>query len=439
MKKFTHLVFCAIQAIGKREQGGVRGENFMAKILLALSAIMVSLGAFSEEQFIIKHRGKTPFSRMVDTKMDIRRSGNFADSFPDDEHGGLQWNLQAFSHDNLGTSNASTAWAHFGTGGQDARGNDIVVAVIDIGFDLSHEDLVENLFINHGEIPNNGKDDDGNGYVDDVTGWSTRDMPIDPSSHGAIVAGIIGARGNNGVGVVGVNWKVKILPIQVQMGIPYEMQTSEVAKAYTYVMNMKRRWLLSNGKEGANIVVTNSSFGINGKKCFGGDSSIWNDLYDEMGELGILAAVATANEPFDVDEYGDVPSNCSSDYIISVTSIKQNGEMEETAGWGVQSVDLAAPGVNILSTVSFDDSYAWYEFHTGTSMATPHVAGAIAYLYSVASKSFIESYYSHPGVAALKIKRALLESAGLLEALEGKVATGGVLDIYEAALVVAQL
>ena len=364
---------------------------------------------------------------------------NFAE-FPNDEHVENLWNMENAHRFNMGTTNAAAAWSHFGTGGRDAYGQDIVVAVIDFGFDLSHEDLVDNYFVNEDEIPDNGIDDDGNGYVDDHTGWSTTRRPITPLFHGTHVAGIIGAKGGNGIGVVGINWDVKILPIQISVNRPTGFDfgvtlTSEVMAAYTYVMAMKRRWLETNGMEGANIVITNSSFGISRENCNNENFAAWNDLYEEMGALGILSAVATDNWNYDVDVQGDIPSGCSSDYIISVTNVKRDGQHNRGAAWGINSVDLAAPGTDIYSTVT--DS--WYGFQTGTSMSTPHVAGAIAYLYSVAGEGVASLYYAEPSAAALLMKKVLLTNTYYLPHFEDKVGTAGVLDIYLAAYAISEL
>ena len=353
-----------------------------------------------------------------------------------DEHMETLHNFHDISPQNPGTANVLAAWSEWGTGsGRNALDQEIVVAVIDAGIELNHEDLADNIFVNPAEIPGNGLDDDNNGHIDDVSGWNISNNSAivfsDYYGHGTHVAGIIGARGGNGIGVAGVNWKVKILPVQIG---GEGTLTSKVVKAYNYIIAMKRRWLLSGGWEGANIVVTNSSFGLDRADCNSGEYPIWNKLYNEMGRLGILSVVATANNPYDVDEVGDVPSTCSSDAIVAVTTLGRDGKIPQghaygAAAWGKKSIDMGAPGVNIYSTVT--DS--WYSFLSGTSMATPHITGAIAYMHSVATQSFALTALKHPEFAAQMLKKILLDSAAPVDSMENAVTSGGALDLAVAA------
>ena len=157
---------------------------------------------------------------------------------------------------------------------------------------------------------------------------------------------------------------------------------------------------------------------------------MWNELYDEMGRLGIISVVATANADHDVDVVGDIPSTCPSDFIITVTNITKSGHLHHSTATGAKSVDLAAPGTHIYSTIS--DS--WYTYMSGTSMATPHVTGSVAYLYGVASKNFIQDYHARPGAMAKVVKDVLLRSTTPIAALEQITATGGALNLYRAAV-----
>ncbi len=345
------------------------------------------------------------------------------------------WGLGERSMVNPVGTNAQKAWDEFGVGGEDALGNEIVVVVVDSGFDINHEDLAENIFVNKGEIPNNGIDDDGNGYIDDVSGWNISEDTnvITPSSHGTHVAGTIGAVGDNNLGAVGVNWKIKILPLQLKTR---GMRTSDVLKAYNYVIKMKQLYIRTNGRLGANIVVTNSSFGYDGVDCNSASFAAWNRVYDRLGANGILSAVATSNNPWNVDLMGDVPSACSSDYVISVTNTAAFGFI--MGAWGTENVDLAAPGTNIFSTVSYDQ----YDEKIGTSMATPHVAGAVAYLHSAASRRFAYKYKNNPGDAALDLKEILLNGTHQIErfsTIEREIKTNGTLDIYASAKMINEI
>ncbi len=322
---------------------------------------------------------------------------------------------------------APEAW-DITTGGITALGDDIVVAVVDGGVQTNHVDLVENIWVNENEIPGNGIDDDNNGYVDDINGWDaySNDGSIPSDSHGTHVAGTIGAVGNNGNDVVGVNWNVKIMSVAGSSG-----QTSVISTAYGYVLDQKTLWLESNGAFGANVVATNSSFGVDYADCNSGSYPVWNDLYDAMGAVGILSATATINSNQNVDSVGDVPTGCSSDYMISVTNTTNTDVKYNSAGYGTETIDLGAPGTNICSTVPTNSVSCSY---TGTSMATPHVAGAIGFMHAAASYSLAELCISDPGSCALAIKQAILNNVDQLSSLQGNTVSGGRLNLYQSAL-----
>lgn len=343
---------------------------------------------------------------------------------PNDPEIGKLWSL--FEQDNNADIDTVKAWSAYGTGGSDAQGGEPVVAVVDGGVDLTHDDLKDNVWVNSGEIAGNGKDDDGNGYVDDINGWNAYmdNGNVDSDRHGTHVAGIVGARGDNGKGIVGVNWKTKIMGISL-----FDFSTSEVLRAYNYVLKQKQLWLETNGAKGANVVATNSSFGVDRADCSSGEYPAWNDIYNKMGEAGILSAAATINAGVDVDQIGDVPTGCSSPYLVTVTNTTIENKKSDFAGYGATSIDIGAPGTDIYSTLP-DNSYGNM---TGTSMATPHVAGMIAYLHSVASSSFVSDHKSNPGQAALELKRIIMENVDALPTLKGKTVTGGRINVFNSA------
>ena len=322
--------------------------------------------------------------------------------------------------------NAESAW-DVTTGGVTANGDTIVVAVLDDGTDLDHEDLTANLWRNLGEIPGNGVDDDGNGYVDDVFGYDTASNDGDPNAgtsdnHGTPVAGIVGARGNNGMGVSGVNWNVRIMSIRNN----FLTSESEVLSAYLYALEARQEYDASNGARGAYVVATNASWGSD--FAFAEDSPVWCGLYDDLGAAGILSAGATINANVDVDEDGDLPTNCPSDYLIGVTNLNNRNQKVTGAGFGSVSIDLGAFGEDVFTT----DNGNAYGYFGGTSAATPMVAGAIALLYAAPCAAFGELLASDPTAAALLVRETLLENTTANESLAGITVTGGRLDIGKA-------
>jgi subtilisin family serine protease len=205
--------------------------------------------------------------------------------------------------------------------------------------------------------------------------------------------------------------------------------TSIVLKAYAYVLKQKQLWLASGGKLGANVVATNSSFGVDYADCKSGSYPAWNDIYNEMGKVEILSAIATANNHVDVDVKGDVPTGCDSEYIISVTNTDNTGTLNESAGYGARMIDIAAPGTDIFSTLPKN---RWGAL-TGTSMSTPHVAGAVAYLHSAANKVFNDSYLKDPSAGTLALKEIMLKTVTAMPALHDITVSGGILNLNSAA------
>jgi hypothetical protein len=346
------------------------------------------------------------------------------ENFPDDPFFENQW---GFYNDGSGGGvegadiDAVRAWDHT-TGGLTVLGDTIVVAVIDGGAYLQHEDL--NFFKNHHEIPDNNIDDDNNGYVDDYDGWNAYNNSgsVPTSSHGTHVAGTVGAIGNNDMGVTGVNWNVKVMPIAGSSSIE-----STVVNAYSYVYEMRARYNETQGDSGAFIVATNASFGVD----YGNPDNypIWGAMYDSLGAIGVLNAGATANRSVNVDEQGDIPTAFESPWLITVTNTTNRDEKYSSAGYGLESIDLGAPGTSVYSTRPAPTNYG---YGTGTSTATPHVAGAVGLLFAAADTAFMEAYFANPAEYALLIKEYILNGTDPLEDLDGITVTGGRLNIYTA-------
>jgi len=289
---------------------------------------------------------------------------------------------------------APEAWA-LQTGSKD-----VLVGVIDTGVDRDHEDLRENMWVNPNEIAGNGIDDDQNGYVDDIHGWdfyNNDNNPDDDNSHGTHCAGTIGAVGNNGKGVVGVNWNVSMVGLKF-LGGSGGGYLSDAVKAISYATKI-------------GVDLTSNSWGG------GGFSSSMKNAIDEASNAGIGFVAAAGNHAGDNDAYPSYPASYESANVISVGAHNHFGKSAYFSCYGKNSVDLFAPGVNILSTTP-GNSYASY---SGTSMATPHVAGAYALLLA-----------ANPQWQSAQVKNALMESTDPEDTLTEKCVTGGSLNILKA-------
>ncbi len=312
------------------------------------------------------------------------------------------------------------------TGGTTVDGKRICVAVIESGIEIDHPDLADNLWTNRGEVPGDGIDNDGNGYVDDFYGLNVRtgddQHPVD--FHGVGVSGIIGAVGDNGEGVSGVNWDVELMMLT-------RARTSiDIVEAYQYILEQRQLYDSTDGAEGAYVVATNFSAGIS--DVFGTDFPIWCGMYDLLGDAGILSIGATTNDEDNVDETGDMPSTCDSEYLIIVSNSDELDRPDPTgSGFGIENVDMVAPGLNILTTTR-DAGYQ--EAFSGTSAAAPHVAGAVALLHSIPCEELIDDVNADPAAGALRIKAAMYDGVLQLDDFTDRVATGGRLDVHAAFL-----
>ena len=281
----------------------------------------------------------------------------------------------------------------------------VVVAIIDTGIRYTHEDLAANMWKNAGEIAGNGMDDDGNGYVDDVYGWDffyNDSDPWDENSHGTHVAGTVGAVGNNAVGVAGVNWNVRLMAIKIYNNTGFGSTSAMLVNAYNYVRMMKTR--------GVNIRVTSNSYGGCDEAC--GYDQATKDAIDRLGESDVLNVFAAGNDGRNVETTPFYPASYTSPQILSVAASDQNDNRGSFSNFGATSVDVAAPGVNILSTVNASNSA--YATFTGTSMAAPHVSGAAALLAA-----------ANPSLSAASLKATLMNSVDVLSQWNGVVKTGG--------------
>lgn len=313
---------------------------------------------------------------------------------------GTLWGMQG----NFG-SNASGAWnaGHTGSGA-------VYVGIIDEGYMYTHEDLSSNAGVNPGEIAGNGKDDDGNGYVDDVYGWDfdgNNNTVFDGTGddHGTHVAGTIGGVGGNGKGVAGVCWTVKLLSAKF-LG-RNGGTTANAIKAVDYFTALKSK--------GLNLVVTNNSWGG------GGFSQALKDAIARAGAAGVLFIAAAGNDGYNLENTASYPASYKLDNMIVVSAIDKNGALASWSNYGSTTSDLGAPGVAITSTVPASSKgkiVSGYASYSGTSMATPHVTGAAA-LYAA----------SHPGATSSQIKTAIISNVTPTNSLSGKTKTGGRLNV----------
>ena len=280
----------------------------------------------------------------------------------------------------------------------------IVVGVIDTGVDYTHPDLADNMWVNPGEIPGNNSDDDGNGYIDDIYGWDFYNNdadPFDDAGHGSHTSGTIGAVGNNGVGVVGVNWDVQIMALKF-LSAGGSGSTDDAVAAVDYATKMRVN-------HGVNIVLTSNSWGG------GGFSQALEDAIAASGAANMLFIASAGNGNTDADANPSYPAAYDVDSIISVAATDDDDARASFSNWGLTTVDLAAPGVSILSTTPANT----YSSYSGTSMAAPHVAGAAALAWSIA-----------PSASASDIKAAILDGADLVPSMAGITVTGGRLNAY---------
>ncbi len=306
------------------------------------------------------------------------------DTIPDDTNYSNLWGLEKI--------NAPILW-DITTGSRD-----VIIAVVDSGIDTLHPDLINNIWVNTGEIAGNGIDDDGNGYIDDINGWNFLDNSgdvTDGNGHGTHVAGIIAATGNNNLGITGMMWNAQIMALKFldEKGYGY---VEDAVSAIIYASNM-----------GASII-SNSWGGISYSQA----------LKNAIDASPALVVCAAGNEYSGVsnDIYPTYPSSLTSSNIISVAATDANDYIAYFSNFGENSVDVAAPGKSIYST--FPGSYGYL---SGTSMATPYVSGLAGLIKSL-----------RPDLSSIQIKNTILNNVDFLSSLTGKVLTSGRINAYKA-------
>jgi subtilisin family serine protease len=314
-------------------------------------------------------------------------------SHPDDPMFGEQWALNNSGQDG-GTARADLDALEAWLTTQGSK--DVVVAVLDTGVDFTHEDLRENMWFRPASIA--PYKDDEIGEFNDLNGFNGTDQildPMDDNGHGTHCAGIIGAEGDNGIGISGINWKVKIMPLKF-LGRNGSGSASDAIEAINYAIDRKQH--------GVNVRVISASWGSRSK------SKALEDAIRAAADAGILFVAAAGNDGGNNDHFPHYPSNYNLPNVISVAALDRTDHLASFSNFGARTVHIAAPGKDILSTWLKDD----YREASGTSMATPYVSGIAALIIA-----------GEPRITMEKVRERLLNTADKLDSLNGRVATGG--------------
>ncbi len=292
--------------------------------------------------------------------------------------------------------------------------NQTVVAIIDTGIDLTHPDLVQNLWVNAGEVAGDGIDNDGNGFVDDINGFDFGEQdgsPQDVEGHGTAVAGVVGARGNNGIGVTGVNWSVSLMGLKIA-DAQGNLSTAAIVGAHDYATLMRQR--------GVNVVVSNNSYGAFAPEFYEelDTSQAEQAAISRWIASGGIFVAAAGNSGTDNDsEFTNFPASYNIPGVISVAASDNQDGIAGFSAFGAETVDLAAPGVSVYTTFVGGT----YGYINGTSFSSPTVAGAVALLKTV-----------KPNASAVEIREALINSVDQLPAFQLRTRSGGRLNLARA-------
>ena len=395
----------AAQERARKRAGAVRAERVVLARADRAAVELVRLPAGTGREAAVRELESDPAVAYAEPNWIYTHQATADDPYFTD---GSLWGMygDASSPVNQYGSQAAEAWARGATGSKS-----VYVGVIDEGIQVDHPDLDGNVWTNPFD-PVDGRDNDGNGYVDDKHGWdfAGKDNTVydggtrgSLDDHGTHVAGTIAAE-SNGTGVVGVNWNATLISgkfLGRRGGT-----TADAIKAVDYFTDLKTR-------HGMDIVATNNSWGG------GGYSGALFDAISRANDAGILFIAAAGNGGSDGvgddnDATASYPSSYVLDNVIAVAAIDSTGKIAKFSNYGAKSVDVGAPGVGVASTTA----YKTYSTYSGTSMATPHVTGGAA-LYAS----------THAGASAATIKNVILSSAVPTASLAGKTVTGGRLDV----------
>ncbi|MDI1322721.1 MAG: S8 family peptidase [Algoriphagus sp.] len=423
--------FVAGELLIKFKTGGEKGARLSADILAMINAQVVEeIKTEAMEVANARKGGDSGELVLVKSGMGTMAAIERLRGMPEVEYAEPNWIYQHYATSNDPYFTNGSLWGMYGSGSSPANqfgtgaaaawaagktgSNTVYIGIIDEGYMYTHEDIAANAGTNPGENPGDGVDNDGNGLVDDVYGWDfdgNNSSVFDGTGddHGTHVAGTIGGKGGNGIGVAGVVWNVKLLSAKF-LG-SRGGTTANAIKAVDYFTDLKNN--------GVNIVATNNSWGG------GGFSQGLKDAIDRANTAGILFIAAAGNSGTNNDATASYPSGYTSANIIAVASITSTGGLSSFSQYGATTVDIGAPGSAIWSTVptavgkgknaGVGSGYASYN---GTSMATPHVSGAAALYASL-----------NPGATAAQIKAAILTQSLPTASLSGKVSSNGRLNV----------